>query len=332
MSDSLNNSAVRPPSERSSGRVLIVGQLPDALVDTLRQRFGAVVLPDPADKFLDHRRDDVEVVFTRAMVGVGPDLLAALPNLVAIVHLGVGYDATDVAGAIVRGIGVSNTPDVLTDCVADVAVGGLIDVMRQLTAADRFVRRGDWLRGRYPLTKKVSGSRVGIFGLGRIGGAVARRLEGFDAVISYHSRRQVPGVPYGYASSVLELAASNDALIVTAAAGPDSNGIVDAAVLDALGPAGFVVNVARGSIIDESALVEALKSQRIAGAALDVLGSEPNVPAELLDMDNVVLLPHLGSGTRETMAAMTELAIANVEQALENRTLVTPVPGAELRR
>jgi lactate dehydrogenase-like 2-hydroxyacid dehydrogenase len=217
---------------------------------------------------------------------------------------------------------------VLTDCVADTAVGLVIDVMRRLSAGDRFVRRGEWADGRVPaLARRVTGARVGILGLGRIGLAIARRLAAFDATISYHNRSERTDVPYAYAASPIELARGCDVLVVAAAGGPDSRHLVGADVLDALGPDGFLVNVARGSIVDEEALVDALEDGRIAGAGLDVFSDEPRVPAALLDRDDVVLLPHVGSGTVETRAEMVELVLANVDQFLKTGTLVTPVPA-----
>jgi lactate dehydrogenase-like 2-hydroxyacid dehydrogenase len=239
------------------------------------------------------------------------------------VHFGVGYETTDVALARSRGVAVSNTPDVLDDCVADLAVGGLIDVVRRLSAADRFVRRGEW---DFPLATKVSGKRVGILGLGRIGRAIARRLEGFDMKISYHSRNPVGGVPYQYVSSPAALASDVDILVVATSGGPATAGLVSAEVLDALGPAGYLVNIARGSVVDEPALVSALVDGRLAGAALDVYADEPHVPAPLLELESVVLLPHIASATRETREAMGELALRNLRQFMTDGTLVTPVP------
>jgi lactate dehydrogenase-like 2-hydroxyacid dehydrogenase len=202
-----------------------------------------------------------------------------------------------------------------------------LDVFRGITAADRFVRRGGWTRGSFPLATKASGKRVGILGLGRIGRVIARRLEAFDSVISYHNRNPVPGVGYRYAESVLSLATESDVLIVAAAGGPGSAGLISADVLRALGPGGYLINIARGSLVDEQALITALTDGTIAGAGLDVFADEPHVPAALLELDNVVLLPHLASGTVETRQAMSELVLANLEQFMSDGTLVTPIPG-----
>ena len=277
-------------------------------------------------KVVDSPGDDVVAAITSSRYGVTNEQMDAMPSLRAIVHFGVGYETTDVGHARSRGIAVSNTPDVLTDCVADLAVGGMIDVLRGLTAADRFVRRGDWHRGQFPLATKVTGRRVGILGLGRIGRAIAHRLTAFDADLSYHSRHRVPDVPYRYAGSPVALAAGVEVLVVATAGGPATAGLVSGDVLAALGPAGCLVNIARGSVVDEPALVTALTTGGIAGAALDVFADEPTVPEPLLGMDNVVLLPHIASATTETREAMGDLAFRNLRQFLTDGTLITPVP------
>lgn len=214
----------------------------------------------------------------------------------------------------------------LDDCVADTAVGLLIDTMRQFSAADRYLRAGRWAaEGNYPLTQHVSGSLVGILGLGRIGGAIATRLSAFGCVISYHNRRQIPGSPYTYVDSPVELARLVRVLVVAAAGGSGTRHLVNREVLDALGADGYLINIARGSVIDQDALVEALTHGRLAGAGLDVFADEPNVPAALIPLDNVVLLPHVGSGTVETRAAMEALVLANLDKFLQSGELVTPV-------
>jgi hydroxypyruvate reductase len=277
-------------------------------------------------KIVDTPSDEVVAAITSSRYGVTNEQMSAMPGLKAIVHFGVGYETTDVAYARSRGIVVSNTPDVLTDCVADLAVGALIDVLRRLPAADRYVRRGDWLHGQFPLATKVSGKRVGILGLSRIGRAIAHRLTAFDCQLSYHSRHPVPDAPYPYSSSPAALAEAVDVLVVATSGGPATAGLVSADVLAALGPNGYLVNIARGSVVDEPALVQALTSGTIAGAALDVFADEPNVPPELLDMDNVVLLPHIASATTETREAMGELAFRNLHHFMTEGTLITPVP------
>jgi lactate dehydrogenase-like 2-hydroxyacid dehydrogenase len=311
-------------------RVLQVGALKPALADALVSAYDAAVLPDGdgRDAWLRAHGPQVEVVVTSGRFGVDRALMDRLPALTAIVSFGVGYDVTDVPAARERGIVVSNTPDVLTDCVADTAVGLALDTMRQLSAADRFVRRGAWpTAGDYPLTRRLSGSRVGILGLGRIGQAIAHRLGAFGCAISYHSRREVAGAPYPYAPSAVALAGVVDLLVVATSGGPASSRLVDREVLEALGPEGFLVNVARGSVVDEDALVDLLTSGGLGGAGLDVFAHEPHVPAALLDLDSVVLLPHLASGTVETRADMVRLTLDNVEAWLTRGELLTPVPG-----
>jgi lactate dehydrogenase-like 2-hydroxyacid dehydrogenase len=277
-------------------------------------------------KIVDEPSDDVVAAITSSRFGVTNEQIDASPSLRAIVHFGVGYETTDVSYARSRGIVVSNTPDVLTDCVADLAVGGMIDVLRRLTAADRFLRRGDWQRGQFPLATKVTGRRVGILGLGRIGRAIAHRLSAFDARLSYHSRHRVPDVPYTYYDTPAALASAVEVLVVATSGGPATAGLVSADVLTALGPTGYLVNIARGSVVDEPALVAALTTGGIAGAALDVFADEPNVPEPLLGLDNVVLLPHIASATAETREAMGDLAFRNLRQFLTDGTLITPVP------
>jgi hydroxypyruvate reductase len=309
-------------------RVLQVGALLPWLEETLRERYTVDVLPlgPESEGFLEDRAATFEAVVTTARVGVDASLMRRLPAVGAIVHFGVGYDSTDVAEARARGIGVSNTPDVLTDCVADFAVGGMVDIMRGLTAADRFVRKGGWRSGGFALTTRIGGKRVGILGLGRIGRAVARRLDGFNVEVGYHSRNKVDDVPYPYFASPVALAEWCDVLVVTAAGGAATAGLVSGGVLDALGPDGYLVNVSRGTVVDEPALVDRLVHGRIAGAALDVFVDEPNVPDELLGLENVVLLPHIASGTRETRQAMAQLVLDNLARFLTDGTLLTPVP------
>lgn len=312
----------------SENHILQVGPLKPSLAETLRTDYQAYALPngDQREAFLAEHAAEVTAIVVSGVTRVDPDLMAALPNLKAVVNFGVGYDNIDVEAATARGIGVSNTPDVLDDCVADTAVGLLIDTMRQFSAADRYLRAGRWVaEGNYPLTQHVSGSSVGILGLGRIGGAIATRLSAFGCAISYHNRRQIPDSPYTYVDSLVELARRVRVLVVAAAGGSGTRHLVNREVLDALGADGYLINIARGSVIDQDALVEALTRGRLAGAGLDVFAEEPNVPAALIPLDNVVLLPHVGSGTVETRAAMEALVLANLDKFLQSGELVTPV-------
>jgi len=301
--------------------ILRVPPLSPQLHDAVAERYDVV---DPDD--LPDRADDVVGIVCTNTGRVDGALITSLPRLGVIVNHGVGYDNIDVPVALDRGIAVSNTPEVLDDAVAETAVALLLAVRRQVVVADRFVREGRWRDAAFPLTDQVAGSRVGILGLGRIGRAVATRLEAFGCTVSYHNRRRVPDVSYAYAASPVDLAAGVDNLIVVVPGGSGTEALVDATVLDALGPAGVLVNIARGSVVDEPALVAALQEGRLGGAGLDVYADEPHVPEELRTLDNVVLLPHVGSGTHPTRAAMRELTLANLDSWLADGTLRTPIP------
>ncbi|MGX5356724.1 2-hydroxyacid dehydrogenase [Kocuria sp. KH4] len=319
----------RPGGTVPQGPVLQIGALHPLVEETLAAEHSALRLPADArerEEFLDRHAGEVRVAVCSGRTGVDRELMARLPRLEAVVHFGVGYDGTDAAEAAARGIRMSNTPDVLTDAVADTALALYLDVLRRFSAADRFVRRGEWeSTGNYPLTVHASGRRVGILGLGRIGRAVAHRLIALGCEIHYHNRRPVPGAAHRYHRSPAELAAAVDVLVVAVPGGPDSAALVDAAVLDALGPQGFLVNVARGAVVDETALVAALEDGRLAGAGLDVYRAEPHVPPALRRLENVVLLPHVGSATVQTRRAMAELTLRNLRSWLADGTLVTPV-------
>ncbi|MCW4465670.1 2-hydroxyacid dehydrogenase [Glutamicibacter sp. MNS18] len=329
MSTDTSASARRNTNPISARQIVRVGPVNPTVTRVLAEDYGTLVLPgDPAERqaFLSEHGPTIRLAVCSGKIGVDTALMGQLPNLEAIINFGVGYDATDVAQAAERGIPISNTPDVLTDCVADTALGLYLMTLRSLGAAERFVRRGSWAGGEnFALTTRASGKKVGILGLGRIGQAIATRLEAFGCDIHYHNRNAKPGVSYTYHPSAAELAAHTDVLVIAAAGGPESAGLVDATVLRNVGPEGFVVNIARGSVIDEPALVAALASNTIAGAGLDVFAHEPQVPADLLELDNVVLLPHLGSGTRETRADMANVVLENLRSYLKDGTLITPV-------
>ncbi|MGE0358859.1 MAG: 2-hydroxyacid dehydrogenase [Burkholderiales bacterium] len=281
-------------------------------------------IPDAA-AFLAEHGAAVDAVVSTSRNGVDAALIDALPKLRLVSHFGVGYDNVDVAHAKRKGVAVSNTPDVLTDCVADLAIALLIDAARGISAGDRYVRAGRWLKGPMPLATRASGKRLGIVGLGRIGRAIATRAEGFDMEIRYHNRRRSPDSPYGYEPSLEALARWCDFLMVATSGGEATRGLVSKAVIDALGAKGFVVNISRGSVVDEPALVAALVDKRIAGAALDVFADEPRVPAELLALDNVVLTPHIASATTDTRRAMGQLVLDNLESFFRDGRPLTPV-------
>ena len=312
----------------TNGPVLQNGPLMPDGQKTLTQEFDVHELwreSAPAE-FLKQNGARFVALVTTGGVGADAKLIDALPNVKLIATRSVGYEKIDTARAKERGIIVTNTPDVLTDCVADLAFGGLISVARALSAADRYVRRGDWQRsGRFPLTTRVSGKHIGILGLGSIGRAIAKRARGFDMEVRYHNRREVEGVGFRYERSIADLARWADFLVVSVGGGAHTRGLVTRGVLDALGPKGYLINISRGSVVDEPALVEALVQKRIAGAALDVFANEPNVPAPLLELDNVVLFPHMASGTQETFKAMEDLVLDNLRSFLRDGTVLTPV-------
>ena len=253
--------------------------------------------------------------------------MSRFPNLKIVGNFGVGYDGVDAAWAGQHGIVVTNTPDVLTDEVADLAIGLLISTVRRLPQADRYVREGKWLsQGNFPLTASLREKTMGILGLGRIGAAIARRAEAFGLRIVYHTRNERAGVPYRHYASLTEMARDVDILMVIAPGGEATRGIVSREVMEALGPAGTLINVARGTLVDEPAMVAALKSGKLGAAGLDVFDKEPTVPTELFTMENVVLLPHVGSASHYTRNKMGQLVVDNIVSFSEGRGPLTPVP------
>lgn len=306
--------------------ILLIGALPPASEARLTANFTLHrVSPgiDPAT--LGLARDVIRGLVTGGVVGASRALMEALPRLEIVAVNGIGTDAVDLAYARARGIHVTVTPDVLTDDVADLAIGLLIATARRICLADRFVRAGEWGRHGLPLATKVSGKRLGIVGLGRIGRAIARRAEGFAMEIAYTDLLPIPDAPWRHEPSLRGLASWADMLVLAAAGGPGSRNLVDAEILDALGPEGLLVNVARGSIVDEAALVAALQQGRLGAAGLDVFADEPRVPDALMAMDNVVLQPHRASATVETRLAMGDLVVANLAAHFAGRPLPTPV-------
>ena len=253
-------------------------------------------------------------------------LLSQLPNAKVVAVFGVGYDGVDVQAAIEHGIPVTHTPDVLTDDVADLAMGLVLSAGRAIPQADQFVRAGRWPNGPMALSRKVSGARIGIVGLGRIGKAIAQRAKAFGMSIAYTARSEKHESGFKFVPTAAELAANVDFLVAITPGGAGTKHLINADVLKALGPRGFLVNVARGSVVDEEALIEALQNGTIAGAGLDVFANEPNVPEVLWTMNNVVLTPHMASATSETRQAMADLAFANMQAGISGLPLLTPVP------
>ena len=254
------------------------------------------------------------------------ELLARLPALEIVSVMGVGYDGIDVAAAKARGVIVTHTPDVLNDDVADLAIGLMLSAARQLPAADRYVREGRWPNGPMPLARKLSGARLGLVGIGRIGQAIADRATAFGMGIAYTARSERAGLPYKFFPDATALAAESDYLVVITPGGAGTRKLIDARVLAALGSKGILVNVARGSVVDEAALIDALERGVIAGAALDVFENEPNVPERLRALPHVVLVPHIGSATAQTRQAMADLTFANLQAHFAGQPLPTPVP------
>jgi lactate dehydrogenase-like 2-hydroxyacid dehydrogenase len=247
------------------------------------------------------------------------------PKLELIAHMGVGYDLVDAVHAATRGIIVTNTPDVLTEDVADLAMALLLDAVREVSKADAFLRAGKWLQGTYPLTPTLRERTMGIVGLGRIGKAIARRAEAFGIAIAYHGRTKQADASYPYYESPVTLAEACDILMIVAPGGAETRNMIDRKVLDALGPDGVLINVARGTLVDEAALIEALRDRKILAAGLDVFAGEPKVPEELIASPYTVLLPHVGSGTHHTRHAMAQLVIDNVVSWASGKGPLTPV-------
>ncbi len=258
-------------------------------------------------------------------VPINAEFMSRFPNLEIVSSFGVGYDHVDAKWAGAHGLIVTNTPDVLNEEVADTAMGLLLCTIRQLPQADRHVRSGAWLKGSFPLTTTLRDRTMGIVGLGRIGKAIASRAETFGLKIAYHGRSKQDNVSYPYYASLTDLAAAVDILMVIMPGGAETKGLINAPVLAALGPNGILINVARGSVVDEPALIKALQEKQILTAGLDVFVDEPRVPQALLDMDHIVLFPHVGSASQHTRDAMAQLVVDNLKSWDEAKVPLTPV-------
>lgn len=269
--------------------------------------------------------NDVQAVVTTGEIGVANAVVDRLPRLSIVSCFGVGVDAIDVKACSTRQIPVTNTPDVLSKDVADMGLGLTLMILRQMGAADRFVRAGKWASEAMDYGTCAAGKTMGIIGLGRIGQELAKRAQAVEMQVAYYSRRPVAGVDYPYYASASELAAAVDVLALCCPGGTATRHLVNGEVLEALGPSGYLVNIARGSVVDEEALVTALEQGGIAGAALDVFADEPHVPEQLIAMENVVLQPHRASATNETRDAMAQLVVDNLAAHFAGRPLLTPV-------
>lgn len=312
---------------RSELTVLVPGRLHPHAVGRVEQAFRLAPI-ERADTALITPQLARDVRAIASMTTVDARFIDALPNLEIIANFGVGYDAVDAKHACASGVMVTNTPDVLTEEVADTAVGLLINTVRELPRAEAWLREGRWAReGNYRLTGgTLRGRSVGIFGMGRIGQAIARRLEAFGLPVSYHNRRAIEGSPYKWHPTLTELAAAVDTLISVAPGGAATEKAVNAQVLEALGPNGVFVNIGRGSTVDEEALASALAAGTIRGAGLDVFEKEPNVPEALLRAGNASLLPHVGSASIHTRQAMADLVVDNLVSWFSKGHALTPVP------
>ncbi|WP_278620255.1 2-hydroxyacid dehydrogenase [Ectopseudomonas oleovorans] len=312
----------------SKAKVLQIGPLSERFNRELAAEYEVSALWQQAEPlaFLREQGEQFLCMVSSARFGCTADQLSLLPNLRAICSFGVGYDPYPLELLRDRGIVLSTTPDVLNDCVADLAMGLMIDSARRLSEADRFVRSGAWNSTTgFPLARRVSGKRLGIVGLGRIGEAVALRSSGFSMPVRYHNRRPVVGSRYQHEPDLLTLARWADFLVLTCPGGQATYHLIDAKVLEALGPDGFLINVARGSVVDEAALIAALQQKVIGGAGLDVFEREPQVPAALRELDNVVLLPHVGSASVETRQQMADLVLDNLRAFIATGKLLTPL-------
>jgi hydroxypyruvate reductase len=294
---------------------------------TLQSEFTAHLLSDASDRnsFLKQHAERVRGLATFGPMAVDGKLMDALPKLEIISNFGVGVDAINLDDAKKRRIIVTNTPDVLNECVADTALALVLSTLRKLPQSEQYMRAGNWAsRGAYPLTTSVGGKVLGVLGLGRIGEAVAKRAMACGMKIRYHNRNK-KDVPYPYDPDPVTLARNSDVLMVVTPGGPGTARLVDEKVLQALGPEGYLVNIARGSVVDEPALLRYLQEKKIAGAGLDVYADEPRVPSEFFTLDNAVLFPHVASATVETRKAMGDLQIENLRRHFAGKPVLTRV-------
>ena len=315
------------PSTATRPDVLMIGPYPAWDMEPLEQQYRLHKLWETADRsrFIADHAASIRAVATRGELGANAELIVALPHLEIIACYGVGTDAINLAAARDRGIRVTNTPDVLTGDVADIGVGLALALMRRIPAADQHVRSGAWAAGNMGLVTRLYGKRVGVVGFGRIGTTLARRLSGFDVELGYFDLAPHADSPHRFFAKLVDLAAWCDVLIVTLAGGAATHGMVDASVLEALGPQGWLVNISRGTTVHEPALLDALERRAIAGAALDVFMNEPRIDPRFLALDNVLLQPHHASGTVETRQAMGRLVRDNLQAHFSGQPLLTPV-------
>lgn len=307
--------------------ILMIGPYPDWDRAPLEDAFVVhkLWLAEDRDSFIDAHASNIRAIATRGELGAGADLMQRLPKLEIVSCYGVGTDGIDLAYARANTIRITNTPDVLTGDVADIGIALALAVARQIPAGDAHVRSGNWSKGNLGLATRFFGKRIGIAGMGRIGEAFARRASAFDCEIRYFARNRRDNLAWAFEPDLVALAEWSDFLVVILSGGPTTSGIVDARVLNALGPDGFLVNISRGTTIDEPALIHALETRAIKGAGLDVFLGEPNIDSRFAALDNVVLYPHHGSGTEETRRAMGKLVRDNLAAHFAGQPLLTPV-------
>ena len=306
--------------------LLIMSQMPQYFVNLADDNFNThkLWLQNDEDKYISEIKETVDAIAVMGGYKITPELMKSMTNLKIIACYGVGYDAIDINYAKSLGIKVTNTPEVLNDEVADTAIALMLCVYKQIVDADNFARNNSWVNGDFPLTKKFSGSKLGIVGMGRIGKAIAIRAEAFDCVISYHSRNK-KDVKYKFYDNINELAKDVDTLCIITPGGKETEKLINQKVLNDLGTNGVLINVARGSVVDQDELIYCLKNNIILAAGLDVYVNEPNIPKELIDLKNTVLLPHIASGTVETRNAMGQLVYDNIKNYFEDKPLISQV-------
>ncbi|POT55700.1 2-hydroxyacid dehydrogenase [Citrobacter amalonaticus] len=309
--------------------ILRVDKVPQVLAEALAHEHTVYEYSKLSAKALSDIAGEIQVILASGESTVTASLINQLPELKLIAVFGVGYDGVDIHAAFERNVQVTNTPDILTDDVADLGIALMLNVSRKINGAQKFIERGNWLSGSYPPSTKVSGGRLGIVGFGRIGRAVASRAKGFAMSIACFDKNPVDSHEVAYYDNLLELAKNSDVLMVCASAGKESHKLINHDVLSALGAKGILINIARGSVVDEEALVEAITQGTIGGAGLDVFANEPHIPQALLDRDEVVVTPHIGSATQATRAAMAKLVMDNIAAFYASQALLTPVTSPD---
>ena len=299
----------------TSKKILLTGSLLPVILNKLAAHFDIIKLahePDPEAALKNHKDDIVGIVSTYNGLAITPRLIESLPNVSIVAQYGAGVDNIDLNALSERDIILTHTPDILTNDTADLAMALMLSTMRRVVEADMYVRVGKWHSGAFPLSVSLTGKTIGIVGLGRIGKAIARRAAAFDMNIIYHGRHEQHDMPYQFYADLVQMAEASDILMIACEGGESTKHIINARVLGALGSKGFIINIARGSVIKTEDLLVALSNRMIAGAGLDVYENEPNVPEALLNMDQVVILPHIGSATIETRKAMGDMVITNL--------------------